>query len=176
MGRTAFIFLAVYLTLELNGSRQVLGQRVNNRNAYTVETAGYFITFAAEFAAGMQHRKHNLKSGAFGFFLFTDRNTTAVIDDRYAVVLMDNDINFVAITGQGLVNAVVDDFPHQVMQAAGAGGADIHTGPLAHRFKAFQHLNLVLVVRIGVDGHGPFTYFSCFNSFIRSRISDARAF
>ncbi|MNN70202.1 hypothetical protein D3C81_1860390 [compost metagenome] len=92
--------------------------------------------------------------------MLTDRNAAAVIDDRNAVVLMDNHIDLVAIAGQGLVNTVVDYFPHQVVKAAGAGGADIHTGPLAHRFKSFQHLNLTFIVRIGVDGHGPFTYFS----------------
>ena len=62
----------------------------------------------------------------------------------------------VAVTGQRLVDGVVHDLIDQMVQAAGAGGADIHARALAHRFQAFQDLDLgtgaVLVVGRGLRG------------------------
>ena len=42
-----------------------------------------------------------------------------------------------------LVDRVVDDFVHEVMQTAFAGVADVHRGPFAHRLDAFEFLNFV---------------------------------
>jgi hypothetical protein len=39
------------------------------------------------------------------------------------------------MAGQGFTYAVIDDFPHQMVQALAAGAADIHAGPLADRFQ-----------------------------------------
>ena len=58
----------------------------------------------------------------------------------------------VAVTGQRLVDGVVHDLIDQMVQAALAGRADIHARALAHRFQAFQDLDLtgvILVVRGG---------------------------
>jgi hypothetical protein len=41
-----------------------------------------------------------------------------------------------------LVDAVVHHLGHQVVQAALAGGANMHAGALAHRLQALQHRDL----------------------------------
>ena len=44
----------------------------------------------------------------------------------------------VAVAGQGLVDGVVDDLVDEVVQAARAGRADVHAGPLADRLQALE--------------------------------------
>ncbi len=43
-----------------------------------------------------------------------------------------------AMPGQRLVDGVVDDLPHQVVQPALGGGADVHAGALADRLQPLQ--------------------------------------
>ena len=49
-----------------------------------------------------------------------------------------DDVDRVAVAGQRLVDRVVHDLPDQVVQAALAGRADVHAGPLADRLEALQ--------------------------------------
>src|SRR5690606_2037467 len=48
-----------------------------------------------------------------------------------------------------LVDRIVDDFVDQVMKALGSRRADVHGGPLAHGFEAFEDLNAAGVVGAG---------------------------
>ncbi|GIE32092.1 hypothetical protein Ait01nite_051370 [Actinoplanes italicus] len=68
-----------------------------------------------------------------------DRETTAVVGDRDATVGEQDHVDGVAVTGQRLVDRVVHNLPHEVVQTALTGGADVHTGTLADRFQAFEH-------------------------------------
>ena len=52
----------------------------------------------------------------------------------------------VAVASQRFINGVVHDLVDQMMQTALTGGADIHTGALAHCLQAFQDLDLAGVV------------------------------
>jgi hypothetical protein len=51
--------------------------------------------------------------------------------------------DLIAEAGEGLVDRVVDDFVHQVMEAGGPGGPDVHGRPLADRLESFENLDLV---------------------------------
>ena len=66
-----------------------------------------------------------------------------------------------AITRQGFVDGVVDDFVDEVMESDFAGRADVHGGALADRFHAAEDfdgvgiviavsVSAVLVLRVGV--------------------------
>ena len=70
----------------------------------------------------------------------------------------------VAEARQGLVDGVVHNLVHQVVQPPGAGGADVHARALAHGLQAFQHLDLVAVVGLAGLGHvRHFVDFQCLN-------------
>ena len=56
---------------------------------------------------------------------------------------MDGDNDFSTEAGQSFVDAVIDDLIDEMMEAAFAGVADIHTGSDANRFQTFQNLNLL---------------------------------
>jgi hypothetical protein len=72
--------------------------------------------------------------------------STPVVGDGDAVVLVDDDVDPVAVAGQRLIDAVVDDFEDQVVEAAAAGAADVHPGPLPDALKPLENLDLLCVV------------------------------
>ena len=49
-----------------------------------------------------------------------DRNAAAVVDDRAAVVGVENHVDVRAVPGQRLVDGVVDDLEHEVVEAVAA--------------------------------------------------------
>ena len=59
---------------------------------------------------------------------------------------MDRDLDPGAETGHGLVDGVVDDLPHEVVQAGRTRGTDIHTGADANGLKALKDLDLAAAV------------------------------
>ena len=67
----------------------------------------------------------------------------------------DRDLDPVAVAGQRLVDGVVHDLPHQVVQAALAGGADVHAGALADRLEALEDLDRAGVVGAGLRPRAP---------------------
>ncbi len=81
-----------------------------------MQTACYLIASAAEFAACVQNRKDNLERRlAFGF-IHTCRNAAAVVYDETATVFFKCDLYVIAISGERLVNGVIDNLVNQVVQ------------------------------------------------------------
>ena len=115
----------------------MLAQCVNAGNAHAVQAAGNLIAAVAEFAAGVQHRHNDLDGRLLFLFHFIHRNAAAIINDRNAVILMDDDLDIGAVSGQGFVDAVVHNLVHQVVQTAGRRTADIHGRSFTHCFQAF---------------------------------------
>ena len=57
------------------------------------------------------------------------------------------------MAGHCFIDRVIDDFPHQVVQAGGSGGADVHTGPGAHSFEPLEDRYVLSLVRfVSADG------------------------
>ena len=77
------------------------------------------------------------------FFVLIDGNASAIVAHGDGVVLTDNHFNVVAETRQGLVDGVVNDFAHQVVQALDVRVANVHGWTLAHGFKSFENLDVV---------------------------------
>ena len=116
-------------------------QGVDAGDTHAVQTAGDLVTVLVELTAGMQHGEHDFQSAAMLLLVHTRRDTTAVILDTDGVVFQNFHIHVRAIAGHGLVDTVIDNLIHQVVQAAFADIADIHGRALAHSLKAFQNLN-----------------------------------
>ena len=53
---TTLVTLLVNLSVLVDLNLQPVGQRIYNGCAYAMETAGYLVSAAAEFTAGMQDR------------------------------------------------------------------------------------------------------------------------
>ena len=130
--------------VDLHG--QPLGKGIDHGCAHAVQAAGHFVAAAAELTAGVQYGKHHLQRGTTRLLLDVHGDAAAVIGDGDGVAGVDGHGDVGAVAGQRLVDGVVHDLVHQVVQAAGTGGTDIHAGPLAHGLQTLQNLNFRGVV------------------------------
>ena len=138
---------AVALDLDLDP----LGQRVDHRDADAVQAAGDLVAGATELAAGVQHGEHDGDRGELLARRDVDRDAATVVGDLDGAVGEDRDLDAVAVAGQCLVDRVVHDLLHQVVQAALAGGADVHARALADRLETLEDLDRAGVVVAGLD-------------------------
>ena len=114
------------------------GQGVDDGDADAVQAARDGVTAATELAAGVEDRHDDLDGGLVLGGVLVDGDASAVVDDLDAAVCLDRDLDVVGVAGQGLVDGVVDDLVHQVVQAAFAGGSDVHARALADGFQALE--------------------------------------
>ena len=121
---------------------QPLAQRVDDRGADAVQAAGDLVAAAAELAAGVQHRVHDLQRGTARLRLDIHGDAAAVVGDGDRPVGVDRHADMRAEAGQRLVDGVVHDLVNEVMQAGRGGGADIHARALPDGLQAFEHLDL----------------------------------
>ena len=78
-----------------------------------------------------------------GLLHLADGHAAAVVGVHEAAVRLDRDVDLRGVAGHRLVDRVVDDFPDEVMQAAGIGRADIHPGPAADGLETLEDLDAV---------------------------------
>ena len=125
------------------------GERVDSRDADAVQTAGARLVAAAaiELAAGVNLGEHDLQGRAIIHVGHSaDGDAAAVVGDGDAAVGIDLDHDHRGEGVDRLVDAVVDDFVDQVMQAAGRGVPDVHGGPLADPFDPLEHADIAGIV------------------------------
>ena len=131
-GKAHLVNFPVLVDLDL----QPLAESVDNRGAHTVEAAGDLIPAATEFSAGVEDGEHHLQGGLARLGLDVHWDAPAVVGDGDGIARVDGHCNVGAVAGQGLVNGVVHNLIHQVVQARLRRGADIHARTLAHRLQA----------------------------------------
>ena len=127
-----------------------LGQGVDDGDAHAVQTARDLVGRVIELTAGVQDRHDDLERRDLFDGVLVDRDAAPVVDDRDGVVGVDRHHNLGAETGHGLVDGIVNDLPHQVMQAADARRADIHARALTNGLETFENLNLAAIVIVFV--------------------------
>ena len=137
-GEFHLINVAVFVNLYLHPLRQ----GIHHRGAHAMKAAGDLIAPAAELAAGVKHGVNHLQGRPPGLGLDVHGDAASVIGNGDGIAGIDGHGDVRAVAGQGLVDGVVHDLVHQVVQARGGGRADVHTGPLTHGLQALQHLDL----------------------------------
>ena len=159
---------------------EFLAERVHAAHAHAVQSAGDLVSGGVELAAGMKlgehhlHRRHHL---AVAHRHHVHRNPAAVVDHRDGVVDVDDDFDFLGVSGQRLVDGVVDHFVDQVVQPHLAGRADIHGRTKAHRLQAFENLDVfagVAAVVAIAAGDGVLVGYLNRHSLSRHRVLFAR--
>ena len=128
-------------------------ERVDHRDADAVQAARDLVGVLVELAAGVQPGHDHL--GGRDAFALVDvgRDAAAVVAHRDRAVGVEDHLDPVAIAGQRLVDRVVDDLEHHVVQAgAVVGVADVHAGPAAHRLEALEDLDRGGIVGLGRIG------------------------
>ncbi len=121
-------------------------ERVDDGDAHAVQAAGDLVGRVVELSAGVEDRHDDLERGDLLDRVHIDRDAAAVVHDGNRVVGMDRDLDARAEAGHGLVDRVVDDLPHKVVQAGRARGTDIHTRADANGLEALEDLDLASTV------------------------------
>ena len=74
------------------------------------------VPITAKFTTSVKNREYDL-NGRFAAVMHIDRNTTAIIDNRDAVIPMDGHIDLITIARQRLIDRIVYDLINKMMQA-----------------------------------------------------------
>src|SRR5437868_6579202 len=70
-------------------------------------------------------------------------NAAAIVLHRHGSVGVDGQLDGLRVAGERLVDGVVHDLVHEVVQALGADPADVHVRALADSLQPFQDLDAV---------------------------------
>ena len=109
---------AVAVDDELEPARQ----RVHDGNADAVEPTGDLVALAAELAAGVEHREHDLGRRLVGVLgMRVDRDAPPVVDDAAAAIGQKGHIDAGCVARERLVDRVVDHLVDEVMEPRRAG-------------------------------------------------------
>ena len=141
----------IRLAVASNGEPEPLGECIHHRHADAMKPARDLVGVRIELTAGMQLGHHDLGRRARELVLFVDlgRNAAPVVDDADRIVGVDGDDDLVAEARERLVDGVVDDLEHHVVQSRAVGGvADVHARTLAHGVEPLEHLDARGVVAL----------------------------
>jgi hypothetical protein len=129
---------------------QPFRQRVDYGNADAMQAARHGIGALFEFAAGVQHGQRDFGCGFLLGRMHAGGDAAPVVDDGDAAVDVDGDLDRFAEARHMFVDAVVHHLVDQVVQAIDARAADVHGRALPHRIEAFENLDLVGAVTVGL--------------------------
>src|SRR5699024_9327443 len=105
-------------------------ERVHHGDADPVQTAGDRVAAAAELAARVQDGHDHLDGGPALGRMDVDGDAAPVVDDPQTAVRLQHHVDPVAVAGERLVDRVVDDLVHEVVQSSLPGRSDVHAGAL----------------------------------------------
>ena len=145
----ALVVLLEDLAVAVHFDVQMGRQGVHDGHADPVETAGDLVPGSTELAAGVEDRVHDLEGGLAGLLLDVDRDAAAVVGDSDLVVLVDPQVDAVTCAVHRLIDRVVEDLAHEVMQAPQVGRADVHARTAADGLQTLEDLDVGGAIRAG---------------------------
>ena len=74
-----------------------------------------------------------------------------------------------AASGEIFVDGIVDDLPHEVMQAARIDAADVHRRPPPHRLETFEYFDVLRAIGLAVFRGGFVRFLRRTVRFVRRR-------
>ena len=113
---------------------------VDDRCTHAVQTAGDLVAPAAELAACVQHGENDLKCALAGLLLNINGDAAAVIGDGNDVARLYDYLDTVAVACKRLIDGVIDNFIHKVVQTRRRGRADVHARALSDCLQTLEHL------------------------------------
>ena len=136
------IDLSVTVHIDLETGRE----GIHDRSAHAVQSAGNFISPAAELSAGVKDRENHFQRRDACFFLNIDRNSPAIVQHGDGIVRVDRHIDLAAETCQRFIDRIVHDLIDQVVKPPGRCGPYIHSRSLSDSFQSFKDLDLIRIV------------------------------
>ena len=119
---------------------QAAGQRVDDRDADAVQSAGDLVTIAAELRTRVQRGHDDLGRGLVPVLaMVVDRDATTVVGHATTAVCEQCHVDPRGFARHRLVDRVVDDLVHEVVQSGRTRRSDVHARALAHGLEALEH-------------------------------------
>ena len=144
----ALEFLRVDLAVAADLDAHRLREGIDDRRPHAVEAAGDLVGSAAELPACVEGGHDGFEGGPAGGCVQVCGDAATVVADGDGVVFVERDEDMIAIVGHGLVDGVVHDLVHEMVEATLVGAADVHAGPPANGLQPFEDLD----VACGVPG------------------------
>ena len=129
-----------------------VGQSVDDGGTDAVQTAGDLVSATAELTAGVEDGQNDRDRRNAQFLVDADRDASTVVADFDDVPGQDVHFNVCTEAGQSFVDGVVDDLIDQMVESAGTGRTDVHTGTHPDRFETFEDLDLLGTIVFLDDG------------------------
>ena len=125
--------------------RHPVAERVDDRYAHPVQPAGRLVDLAAEFATRVKRGEHDLRCADLSenLGMRVDRDTSPVVADCDRAVGFERQVDPGRVARHDLVHRVVEHLGGEMVQRDLVGAADIHAGTAAHRFEAFENLDVL---------------------------------
>src|SRR5204863_5017627 len=128
---TALVLLGVDLAVAADLGLGPFAQRGDRLGADAVQAGAGLVAALVELGAGAGHGHDDFERTDAGLGVQADGDAAAVVADADTAVHVDLDVYALAVAGQGLVHAVVDQLVDEVVQSLDAGVADVHAGAVA---------------------------------------------
>ena len=136
-------------TIAPDAQLEMCRQRIDDGDADAVQAAGDLVGILVELSAGVQLGHDDLGRGDALFLVDAGGNAAPVVAHRAGAVRVERHGHKPGVTGQSLVDGVVDDLVDHMVQARTViGVADIHTRALAHRVEAAQNLDRIRAIGV----------------------------
>jgi hypothetical protein len=133
----------VFLAAAPDPDFEVLRQCIDDGDADAVQATRVLVVLVGEFAARVQAREDQLDARDLFLRVLVDRHAAAVVINFEGTVLVDRDVDLLAVTGQCFVDRVVDDLVRQVIWPRSVG---IHARPPPDRFETAEDLDVRSIV------------------------------
>ena len=123
-------------------------QRVDDRYADAVQTARNLVGILVELAARVKLGKDDFGSRALRHLIVVvldaGRDASSIVAHRARSIGVERHLAALRMTGENLVDAVIDDLVDHVVQTRPVVGiADVHARAFADRIEPLQHLDAV---------------------------------
>ena len=131
--------LAIRLAVTVHLGDQPLRESVDHGDTDAVQAARDLVAVTAELAPCVQLRQDDRERRETLLRNDLHGDAGAGIADGHGVVRMEDDVDVIVAPGERLVDGVVDHLVDEVMEAAGAGRADVHARPQPDGLEALQN-------------------------------------
>ena len=135
---TAFERHCVFASAAFHAHLETSRQRIDHGDPDPVQSAREPVAPLRELAARMEPGEDELDARNAFVGMDVDGHPAAVVADRQRIVPVRDDRELARLSGDRLVDAVVDDFLRKVIRPGGIG---VHARTLAHGVEACQHLD-----------------------------------
>ncbi len=103
-----------------------------------MEAARDLVGLLVEFSPCMEHGQNDFEGTLVVLLHRVDGDPPAVILDQERPVFIDDDADTVAEPGQRLIDGIIHDFIHKVVEPTGISTPDIHGRAFTYRLEPFR--------------------------------------